>query len=301
VAFGFTIALSLGFAPAYAQIRINEIFPNPVGSSEVGLEWIEIYNSGVSSVDVTGWAIDDAVTIGQTAVRARIPEDFDPACSTNPVIGPGEFRVIRPTATSINLNNSGDDVYLVSNRLLNATVVQQVTYPATVGEGQSLACIPNGTTSFAWRTTITQCATNGSLGGYDAAGCRRHLLRCRLIPRRDPPDLTARRRRCERNGLRYMMKVSHSGITWELRRRGRPRSLDHETLPQAGGTPRRCTSPGAIPTRPGLRAQDAGRGPEHERDLNSPGTARSREPSDPDLGARRTTATSLPHSYSDGE
>ena len=67
----------MAFAPASAQIRINEIFPNPVGSNENGWEWIEIYNSGVGSVDLTGWAIDDAVTIGQTAVRARIPEDFD--------------------------------------------------------------------------------------------------------------------------------------------------------------------------------------------------------------------------------
>ena len=37
-----------------------------------------------------GWAIDDAATIDEVAVRARLPEDFDTsACSASPVIEPG--------------------------------------------------------------------------------------------------------------------------------------------------------------------------------------------------------------------
>ena len=90
---------------------INEILPNPAGS-DTGTERVEIYNAGAGAVDMTGWAIDDAVTIGQVAVRARIPEDLDPTCSTSAVIGPGQFRVVMMQGGAQVLNNTGDDVYL---------------------------------------------------------------------------------------------------------------------------------------------------------------------------------------------
>ena len=154
------LAMVLAAAPARAAVFINEILPNPVGA-DIGIdEKVEIYNSGPNAVDMTGWGIDDAVTITTAAVRARIPEDFDASCGTNPIIQPGEFRVVHMTAGSAVLNNTGDDVYLVSNRLVNATVVQLVTYPTGVGEGTVWSCIPNGTTSFAIRTP-TLCGSNG--------------------------------------------------------------------------------------------------------------------------------------------
>ena len=308
--FGVAIGIlaALGFtAPAYAQIRINEIFPNPVGSNEVGLEWIEIYNSGASSVDVTGWAIDDAVTIGQVAVRARIPEDFDPACSTNPVIGPGEFRVIRPTATSINLNNTGDDVYLVSNRLLNATVVQQVTYPATVGEGQSWACIPNGTTSFAWRTTITQCATNGSLGDTTPPNAVNDL---NAVPGPFPGEIRLTWTAPGDDGASgtasaYIMKVSHSAITSGTF--DAAADIDRwimETLPLAGGSPETLWVAGLDPDSTwyfALKTQDEV--PNTSAISNSPGVAPAAGSRlNPDLGYTPYFGNLHSHtSYSDGE
>src|SRR6185503_8979162 len=157
----FAAALSLLALPAAAQIKINEIFPNPLGVETGPDEWVEIYNAGVSAVDMTGWAIDDLVTISSAAVRARIPEDLDVNCSSNPVIQPGEFRVVRMTAGSAVLNNGGDTVYLVSDRLLNATVVDVVVYPSGVPETQSWGCVPNGTTTFAIRNPTTICGSNG--------------------------------------------------------------------------------------------------------------------------------------------
>ena len=47
---------------ASAQVVINEILPNPVGT-DTGTERIEVYNAGPNPVDLTGWAIDDAATI----------------------------------------------------------------------------------------------------------------------------------------------------------------------------------------------------------------------------------------------
>ncbi len=160
--FAAALGLSLGAVPGSAGVFVNEILPNPVGT-DTGTERVEIYNAGPGSVDMTGWAIDDAATIGQVAVRARIPEDLDATCSTSAIIGPGEFRVVMMQGGAAILNNTGDDVYLVSNRLLAATVVHSVTYPATVGEGQVWSSIPNGSVSFAWRAP-SLCASNGGVG-----------------------------------------------------------------------------------------------------------------------------------------
>jgi hypothetical protein len=161
LAAGLLVCIAAGSASA--AVFINEILPNPIGS-DTGTERVEIYNSGPNAVDMTGWGIDDAVTITTAAVRARIPEDLDATCSTSAIIGPGEFRVVMMQGGAAVLNNTGDDVYLVSDRLVNATVVQLVTYPATVGEGQVWSCIPNGTTSFAFRAP-TLCASNGGAAG----------------------------------------------------------------------------------------------------------------------------------------
>jgi hypothetical protein len=40
--------------PAWATVQINEIMPNPSGD---GKEWVELYNDGGGSVDLTGWTL----------------------------------------------------------------------------------------------------------------------------------------------------------------------------------------------------------------------------------------------------
>ena len=153
--------------PARAALFINEILPNPVGS-ETGLqERVEIYNSGPNAVDMTGWAIDDAATIAQTTIRGGIPEHLDATCSTNPIIGPGEYRVVYmgASATGGALNNTGDTVYLISDRSASPIIVHTIVYPDGELEGQTWACIPNGTSSFAWTSSPTLCASNGGVTG----------------------------------------------------------------------------------------------------------------------------------------
>jgi hypothetical protein len=148
---------------ATAQIRINEVLPNPTGD-DVGTERIEIYNAGATPIDVTGWAIDDAATFDEVGVRARLPEDFDTSvCSGSAIILPGEFRVIKGLTTAPYLNNGGDDVYLITNRTqVPPPVEHQVTYGATI-EAMSWAAVPNGSTNFAWRTP-SMCGSNGGAG-----------------------------------------------------------------------------------------------------------------------------------------
>jgi hypothetical protein len=159
------LATLLAAGSAAAQIRINEIYANPPGATEDGLERVEIFNAGAAAVDVTGWAIEDLATIDNTTVRARLPEDFDTAsmCPGGAVIQPGEFRVLKGQAAAAWINNGTETLYLCSNRVLPAAVVHQVSYTSTV-EGSSYACIPNGSVNFEWRTPLTLCATNGGIG-----------------------------------------------------------------------------------------------------------------------------------------
>jgi hypothetical protein len=160
----FALAL-ITFPPeAAAQIRINEILANPSGSDD-GTERIEIYNAGPTPIDVTGWAIDDAATFDEPATRAWLPEDFDTdACSGSAIIGPGEYRLVKGRTPAAWVNNSGDDIYLITDRTsVPPPVVHQVTYGQSQ-VGMSWAAVPDGSSNFAWRT-LTLCATNG--GGGD--------------------------------------------------------------------------------------------------------------------------------------
>jgi hypothetical protein len=307
VALGILSALTLGFAPVSAQIRINEIYPNPPGTETGADELVEIYNAGSTSIDVTGWAIDDAVTIGQVAVRARCPEDFVASCGTSAIIGPGEYRLVRGMAAGAYLNNGGDDVYLVSDRLMNATVVQLVTYPdAALHSGETWGCIPNGTTSFAWRNPTTLCASNGGGGDVTAPGTVNDLA---AVPGDFPGEIRLTWTAPGDDGASgtasaYIIKVSHSTITSGTF--DAAADIDRwimESIPLAGGAPETLWVAGLDPDSSwcfALKAQDEV--PNTSAASNSPCTAPAAGARlDPDLGYTAYFGNLHSHtSYSDG-
>lgn len=51
-----------------AAVVINEIHYNPNPSSDATNEFIELHNPGATSVDISGWSIDDQVELGHNAV-----------------------------------------------------------------------------------------------------------------------------------------------------------------------------------------------------------------------------------------
>src|SRR3989344_355304 len=59
ICFLFSILLSVSLISA--AIFINEIELDPAGS-DVGTQWIEVYNSGTTSVSLTGWYLNDTNT-----------------------------------------------------------------------------------------------------------------------------------------------------------------------------------------------------------------------------------------------
>ncbi|KKS26144.1 MAG: hypothetical protein UV36_C0003G0004 [Parcubacteria group bacterium GW2011_GWC2_42_6] len=82
----------------YSQdIYLNEFLPYPVKDQK---EWLEIYNLGQETINLTGWQIDDEANTTKPQI---IPDETK--------IGPNEFLVIELPRNI--LNNDGDEVRLL--------------------------------------------------------------------------------------------------------------------------------------------------------------------------------------------
>lgn len=112
-----------------SDVVLNEVLPNPEGSdSQGGLqgEWVELYNRGISSLDISGWYIKDeagnTITISSTSTHnSRV---------TIGVPGSGlEWLIVyMPGAV---LNNGGDTVYLYDS---NDNLIDQYSYGTSVND-----------------------------------------------------------------------------------------------------------------------------------------------------------------------
>ncbi|MCX6718208.1 MAG: lamin tail domain-containing protein [Candidatus Staskawiczbacteria bacterium] len=117
-------------------IYINEILANPAGADETN-EWIELYNSNNSDVDLSDWQIQD--TEG-TATTFTIPQ--------NTKILANGFLVFKRPDTKIMLNNDEDGLNLLAP---DKKTIDSVNYTKAL-LGQSY-----NKTSFGWEysTTLT--------------------------------------------------------------------------------------------------------------------------------------------------
>ena len=204
------------------------------------------------------------------------------------------------------LNNTGDDVYLVSNRTLPAVVVHAVTYPATVGEGAGLGLDPQrvGQLRVAHADAVRQQRRRRRHRPAGHGGRPRSEPGCGS--RRDPPHLDrAGRRRGRGHGERVLDQVAHDPITAGTSTR-RPTSTagSPSRMPLAGGAAETLYVSGLDPDSTWHFAlQGAGRRAEHRRRLERRRLAPAgRQPARPRPGLqRRTSATcTRTSSYSDG-
>lgn len=124
--------------PGAVTLKINEALPAPSS----GNEWVEIYNAGTSTIDLTGWTLDDVIGGGSAPV------------SLSGSVAPGAYFVYN--YTSAVLNNTGDDINLI-NPL--GSVVDTTTY-GSAPSGSTWARMPNGTGAFQWDATPTKSAAN---------------------------------------------------------------------------------------------------------------------------------------------
>lgn len=81
-----TMVCSLFIVPAYADIVIIEVEPNPAGVDS-GNEWARLFNSGKDSVNLSGWSINS--THGEIK-SYRLSGNIS-ACDDRIIIFPGQF------------------------------------------------------------------------------------------------------------------------------------------------------------------------------------------------------------------
>ena len=82
---------SASTGPVPSDLRISEVMANPWPSADnaswPGGEWLEIWNSGQSDIDLTGWSVvDNAGNI--------IPFNESHLIGSSTIIGPDEYRVV---------------------------------------------------------------------------------------------------------------------------------------------------------------------------------------------------------------
>jgi hypothetical protein len=134
------------------KVVMNEIFSRGVAGN---LDWIELYNSGGTSVDISGYLIYDVGGQGGTKPKKPIPAGTTLASH-------GFYVVTVDTNTAgstdgFGLSSSGETVWLENN---TGTVIDAVAFPAMPLETTSYGRYPDGDTTLAIRTTITKSAPN---------------------------------------------------------------------------------------------------------------------------------------------
>lgn len=121
-------------------IQINELVPQPAtGSAD---EFIELYNTGVADVDLSGWQLDD-IDDGSSAYT--VPDGT--------IISAGQYLAFYNSVTRISLNDSGDSVRLLDP---NGDIKDIVLYDKA-NRGQSYSKFADG---WQWTTTLTPAAIN---------------------------------------------------------------------------------------------------------------------------------------------
>lgn len=106
------------------MIKITEILPNPEGK-DGNNEWIELTNLGKQPINLENYTLDDIIEGGSK------PYTF----SANTLLQPNQPVIFYKSQTKLNLNNSGDEVRLLSP---NKEPVDQINYDKSE-EGASYA------------------------------------------------------------------------------------------------------------------------------------------------------------------
>ena len=124
-----------------AGVFINEILPNPQGADE-GNEWIELYNSNNSDVDLSGWQIQDT---GGATTTYIIAKDIK--------ISADGFLIFKRPDTKIMLNNDKDGLNLLTP---DEKIIDSIVF-ISAPLGQSYNKTSAG---WAWSATLTPGSIN---------------------------------------------------------------------------------------------------------------------------------------------
>ncbi len=167
------------------SLVINEIFADPLNTtagdangdgtgSSLQDEFIELYNTAETHIDLTGWKLADADQDRHTFPQGTVI----PAKGSLVVFGGGTSTSIpgvqTATTGSLSLDNDGDTVTLKD---ASGTVIRTVTYGTEAGDDQSIARNPDFTGDFVKHTSITTNAVRFSPERYNTDGSTLALVR----------------------------------------------------------------------------------------------------------------------------
>lgn len=126
----------------WQDIIISEFLPNPKGADDH--EWIELYNKGEQTIDLSGFKLQDN--------SARI---FNISDDLNLSIQAKKYLVLDKSMTDISLNNTGGDSVKLYDPQEN--LLQKIEYKDTAAEDKSYARKNN---DFVWTSVLTPNAAN---------------------------------------------------------------------------------------------------------------------------------------------
>ncbi len=132
------LSIILAANSAGANVLINEMLANPAKDwngngaiSGMDDEFLELYNSGNQSVDLSGYILKDTV-------YRSTPGEY--ALADGTVIGPGEFLTIFVSESGVFQGNDGDAIKLYDAK---GNLVDEKEYSLAVAD-VSFARIPDG-------------------------------------------------------------------------------------------------------------------------------------------------------------
>ncbi len=128
-------------AADFSNLKINEFVANP--GTTFTTEWIEIFNSGSTNVDLTGWFVQDATATTHSLTSLGI-------------IPVGSFAVIEVTEGFLN-NSGGDSVFLKNP---SSVVVDSTVYTTAQTDDVSIGRDTDGTGVFKSCIVATKGTSN---------------------------------------------------------------------------------------------------------------------------------------------
>ena len=106
-----TEAVSARSQPCGGSICINEVMPNPNGYDDAvwpNGEWLELHNSGTTSVDVRNWYFSNKAAKTLTLDSNSIV-GYDAANASTYTLAPGDYMIVaRNGASNFYVANSND-------------------------------------------------------------------------------------------------------------------------------------------------------------------------------------------------
>ncbi len=126
--------------PSLPAIVLNEFLANSSGGDSDPMpngEWVELYNTSDSSVDLSGWYLYDEAN----NVLPLINGNIESGSTTIPANG---FMVVYRNGYSFSLNEGNDTVKLYDGNISTGTMVDSYYYTGTPTD-KTWARLPDGT------------------------------------------------------------------------------------------------------------------------------------------------------------